>query len=190
MTDDLQMEGILLTIDFQKAFDSLNHNFILESCQKFGIPENMLNWIRILLKNQESCVINGGTTTQYFKLERGARQGDPIAAYLFIIALEILFLLIKKNPDIKPLALCESTFLYTAYADDATFFLEDEASVKALFATMSIFSNFSDLRPNLGKCEVAGIGILKGVTWALCGVKSIDLKQQTVKTLGIHFSYN
>ena len=55
---------------------------------------------------------------------------------------------------------------------------------------MSIFSNFSDLRPNLGKCEVAGIGILKGVTWALCGVKSIDLTQQTIKILGIHFSYN
>ena len=83
MTDDLHMEGILVTIDFQKAFDSLNHNFVLESCQKFGIPDNMLNWIKILLTNQESCVINGGTTTQYFKLERGARQGDPIAAYLF-----------------------------------------------------------------------------------------------------------
>lgn len=190
MTDDLHMEGILVTIDFQKAFDSLNHNFILESCQKFGIPDYIINWIRILLTNQESCVINGGTTTQYFKLERGARQGDPIAAYLFIIALEMLFVMIKKNPEIKPLSLCESTFLYTAYADDASFFLEDDASVKALFTTISIFSNFSDLRPNVDKCEVAGIGVLKGVTWALCGLKSIDLTQQTIKILGIHFSYN
>ena len=190
MTDELKMDGIILTIDFQKAFDSLNHNFITESCQKFGIPENMINWIKIMLKNQESCVINGGTTTKYFKLERGARQGDPIAAYLFIIALEILFLMIKNNDDIKPLSLCESSFLYTAYADDATFFLQDEYSVKALFATMKLFSNFSDLKPNLDKCEIAGIGVLKGVTWALCGLKSVDLTQQTIKILGIHFSYN
>ena len=190
MTDELKVAGILLTIDFQKAFDSLNHNFIIESCMKFGIPENMINWIKILLKNQESCVINGGTTTKYFTLERGARQGDPIAAYLFIIALEMLFIMIKNNDDIKPLSICESTFLYTAYADDATFFLHDESSVKALFATIKMFSNFSDLRPNLDKCEIAGIGVLKGVNWALCGLKSIDLTQQTMKILGIHFSYN
>ena len=51
--EDLQMEGFLLTIDFQKAFDSLNHNFLLETCKAFGFPPNMLNWINILLTNQE-----------------------------------------------------------------------------------------------------------------------------------------
>ena len=45
--------------------------------------------------NQESCVINGGHTTKYFRFERRARQGDPISAYLFILALEILFIFIK-----------------------------------------------------------------------------------------------
>ena len=35
-------------------------------------------WVKILLRNQESCVLNDGTTTKYFLLERGARQGDPI----------------------------------------------------------------------------------------------------------------
>ena len=52
------------------------------------------------MKNPESCVINGGKTTPYFKLERGTRQGDPILTYLFILALNIVFSLVKANPDI------------------------------------------------------------------------------------------
>ena len=47
--------------------------------------------MQILLKNSESCVINGGKTVPYFKLERGTRLGDPISAYLFIIAFEVVF---------------------------------------------------------------------------------------------------
>ena len=52
--------------------------------------------IKILQKNQESYIINGGITTKYFKLERGARQGDPISAYLFILVLEVVFAVINQ----------------------------------------------------------------------------------------------
>ena len=92
-----------------------------------------------------------GATTSYFDLERGARQGDPIAAYLFILALEMLFIMIKNNNAIKPLDICDSTFLYSAYADDATFFLKDDESVKTLFETIKLFSSYSDLKPNYSK---------------------------------------
>ena len=49
----------------------------------------------MILKNQELCKINGCHTAKYFRLERGARQIDPISACVFIIALEILFIFIK-----------------------------------------------------------------------------------------------
>ena len=55
------------------------------------------------MKNPESCVIYGRKTTLHFKLERGTRQGDPISAYFFILALEVVFSLIKANPDIEGL---------------------------------------------------------------------------------------
>ena len=55
------------------------------------------------MKNLKLCVINGGKTTPYFMLERGTRQGDPISTYLFILALEVVFYLIKANPDIEGL---------------------------------------------------------------------------------------
>ena len=53
-----KLEGFLVTIDVEKAFDSLYHNFL------------------ILLRDRESCVINGSTTTKYFSLGRGAQEGD------------------------------------------------------------------------------------------------------------------
>ena len=81
-----------------------------------------MSWIEKILKNQESCVINGGTTPKYFKLNRGACQGDTISGYLFFLALEILFLLIKENSHIKGLNIFDHCFLYSAYADDTTFF--------------------------------------------------------------------
>ena len=78
------------------------------------------------MKNPESCVINGGETTPYFKVERGTRQVDPISVYLFIIALEVVFSLIKANSNIESLKFFSHTFLYSAYADDTTFFLRNE----------------------------------------------------------------
>ena len=72
-----QMEGFLVTMEVGKAFDSLDQKFLVSVLKKFGFGQNFISWIEIILKNQESCVINGQTTTKYFKLNRGARQGDP-----------------------------------------------------------------------------------------------------------------
>ena len=78
--------------------------------------------MKILLKNQEFSLINGGNTTKYFKLEKSTRQGDPTSAFLSFLVLEIVFLFINKNENIKDLNVFNHTFVYTAYADDATFF--------------------------------------------------------------------
>ena len=92
-----------MTVDIEKAFDSINHSFLMCVLKRIGFGNEFRKWIQILLKNSESCVFDGGKTTSYFKLERGTRQGDPISAYLFIIALEVVFSLIKANPNIEGL---------------------------------------------------------------------------------------
>ena len=98
---------------FEKAFE------------KYGFKNDFVRWTKLLLKNQESCVINGEQTTNYFKLERGASQRDLLSAYLFILVLEIAFIKIKRNPNVKSLNVCNNDFPYTAYADDTTFFLQN-----------------------------------------------------------------
>ena len=126
ISDTLKLDGILATIDIQKAFDSVDHSFLISTLERYRFSNRFLKWVKILLKNQESCIINGGNTTKHFKLEKGTRQGDPISAYLFILVLEIVCLSIKENKKIKGLNIFNHTFLYTAYADDTTFFLKDK----------------------------------------------------------------
>ena len=60
-----QMESFLVTMDVEKAFDSLDHKFLILVLQKFRFGQNFISWIEIILKNQESCVINDGATTKY-----------------------------------------------------------------------------------------------------------------------------
>ena len=93
-------------------------------------------WIKTILNNQESCIISGGKT-KYLKLERAAQQGDPFSAYLFILLLEIFFVFIKNNPNVKGLNIFKHEFLYTACANDTTFFLKN---AKSLIDLMSVFT--------------------------------------------------
>ena len=190
ITDLHNIGGYILTADIEKAFDSMDHTFLIAALNKFGFGKYFIDWIRVLLNSNESCVINGGTTSKYFKLLRGARQGDPIAAYLFIISLEVFFIMVRSNKDIKQLNIFGENFLLSAYADDTTFFVEDIASIKLILVTFGDFSIFSGFKLNISKCEVCGIGVLKGVYTALCNVKNINLCDNSIKILGFHFSYN
>ena len=95
--DVLNKEGFFLTMDIEKAFDSLDYTFVISVLKKFAFGNNFVSWIETLSWVQESCAINDGNTTQYFHLERGTCQGDPISAYIFILALEVLSFLVRNK---------------------------------------------------------------------------------------------
>ena len=77
--------------------------------------------------------------------------------------MEVVLSLIKTNPDIKGLQFFSHTFLYSAYADDTTFFLRNEKSATEVIKTFEKFSLYSGIKINNAKCEIAGIGVKKGV---------------------------
>ena len=91
ITDLLKIKVLLLTIDIEKAFDSVDCQVLINVLKTFGFEKNLIRWIRMLLKNEESCLINGGITTNYFKLERSTPQVDLISAYLFTLVFLFFF---------------------------------------------------------------------------------------------------
>ena len=154
-----------MTVNIEKAFDSFNHSFLMCVLKKFEFGNEFQKWIQILMKNSESCVINGGKTTPYFKLERGTRQGEPISAYLFIITFEVVFSLIKANPDIESLLFLSHTFLYPAYADDVTLFLRNKKSAIELMKTFDKFSLFLALKSIMQSLKLVVLVSKRGLRW-------------------------
>ena len=82
--DSHPISACMVTADIEKAFDSVDHNFLFATLKKFGLGPEFISWVRVLIKKkkkQESCIINNGKTTKYFSLYRGTRQGDPLSAF-------------------------------------------------------------------------------------------------------------
>ena len=52
-----------MTLEIEKVFGLVNHLFLITALEKYAFKEDFIKWIQILIQNQESCVINGGTTT-------------------------------------------------------------------------------------------------------------------------------
>ena len=118
--DQENEDGILLAADIEKAFDSAEHSFIYATLEKFGFGGNFIQWIRTLLNDAQSCVVNNGFSTGYFKLQRGNRQGDPLSPYLFILMLEVLFFQIRNDKSVRGFKIGNIDVELTAFADDTT----------------------------------------------------------------------
>ena len=69
----LKLNGMLITIDIQKAFNSVTHQFLILALKRYGFGKLFIKWVKPLLNNQESRIINGRFTTKDFKLDKGTR---------------------------------------------------------------------------------------------------------------------
>jgi hypothetical protein len=139
--EDNDLDGLLLLVDFEKAFDSIEWEFLIKALKSFNFDPSICKWFKTLYAESKSCVINN-----VFNLERGCRQEDPISPYLFIIGVELLSLNIRSNPQIKGVLINEIEPLISQYADD-TFLLLDgsELSLKETLNCFDIFHKVSGL---------------------------------------------
>ena len=80
--DEEEIPALFITIDFQKAFDSLEFDFVEKALSFFDFGENILQWVKVFYTNISSCVLNNGWFSEFFILGRGMRQGCPLSPYL------------------------------------------------------------------------------------------------------------
>ena len=158
-------KGIIMSIDFEKAFDSVSFSFLEQVIETAGFPEKLKKWVSILLNDFKSNVNHAGNLLTQINLGRGARQGDPIASILFVLAIEILLIAIRMNEQIIPYKFSKSINEQTiqsileAYADDVNLIMpRNERSLREVILTLEKFETLSGLRVNTDKTQVLRIG--------------------------------
>ena len=180
-----KLPGILLTVDFQKAFDTLEWRFISKALETFKFGPSFINLINMFYNDISSCIINNGTTSKYFKLERGVRQGNPLSPYLFIIAVGLLSIALMKNESINGIKVQNIEYKLTQYADDLTLTLSNTQSVNQAISLIEDFGRCSGLKLNKEKTEAMLLGSLQGRLDITCKAKIII---GPIKILGIYLS--
>ena len=144
--------GMVLLLDFEKAFDSVSWNYIIKVLQFFNFGDYFIHLVKIILANIKLCVIQHGFFSEFFSIGRGCRQGDPASPYIFLLCVEIIGLMIRENRDITGIYLFDTEYKLIQYADDTTIILDgSEKSLKAALSLVHQFSKFSGLKPNYNK---------------------------------------
>ena len=158
-TEENNIPGILLMIDFEKAFDSVSWNFIDKTLDLFNFGGSFRKWISVFRKNSISAVSQAGFLSPFFSLSRGCRQGDPISSYIFLLCAEILAIRIKGNEDIKGIHIGQKEHVISQYADDTLLMLDgSEKALQKAVDEINFFYRISGLKMNLSKTQIVWIG--------------------------------
>ncbi|XP_018467689.2 uncharacterized protein LOC108839423 [Raphanus sativus] len=154
----------MLKVDLQKAFDTLDWNFVLYTLEALDFPLMFRNLIKKCLTTTRFSVAINGEPCGYFKGTRGLRQGDPLSPYLFVLALEVFSQQLRMkyldgaigyHPNTPALQVT-----HLAFADDLMIFADGTTdSVKCIAETMEEFALWSGLRMNKAKTELYTAGL-------------------------------
>ena len=153
----------MIFLDQEKAFDRMSHNFIFKTLEKFGFGVNFINWAKTICKGTKSFVKVNGYETYEFDIERGVRQGCPLSAFLYVLAIEVLSTNIRKNKNIKgyKYKLKNLTYLehkLAQYADDLKVCVTNLDSLNELFIVCKKFENATNARINKDKTKALWVG--------------------------------
>ena len=182
--------AIALMLDFLKAFDSVEWSFIDKCLEYFNFGPGLRQWFKVFYRNISSAVLNNGFRSDFFSVERGARQGDPLSPYIFILVVEILSAAVKNSENIKGVTFDDTEIVISQLADDTNLYLDDDDdSLLYSIALIDFFGEGSGLILNKEKTKVFWIGHKAG---------SFDIKNPElnlhwvapndyVTSLGIHY---
>lgn len=179
-TDD---KGLLLAIDYRKAFDTIRWKLIFKALDLFGFGDHFIAAVKTMFQGIKTAICNAGYSSSFFFPSRGIRQGCCASPSLFIITVELLATLVRKSIQIRGIQVAQSSFKISQYADDSTFFLKDFQSMDALMVLLSRFTKFSGLAVNTTKSHLLLLGNYRHPPKHYLGIQVED----RVKILGLIF---
>ena len=177
--------GILLSVDQEKAFDRVNHYYLIKTLAAYGLGEKFIRWIALLYTDINSSVIVNQHISSPFPVDRSVRQGCPLSPLLYVLCLEPVLCKIRADQAITGLHLPgnkHSTKL-AAFADDSKFLLADDTSAHKVLQWFDHFGRASGSKLNKQKTEGMDLGSLRTRTERPLAISWVD----SMKVFGICF---
>ena len=182
-------KGLLLLIDFEKAFDSVAWSFMEKCLTYYNFKDDIKCWIKTFYSNIKSTVIVNNQPTSWFAIERGCRQGDPISPYIFLLCSEILAHMIRQNKEIRGYCVLDKEIRISQYADDTSLFLDgSQKSFETCVHTVMEYAKYSGLAMNFEKTKVIWFGCNNNQNETYLPHLNFEWNPPSFNILGIEFT--
>lgn len=143
---------MVLSIDAEKAFDKIQHLFLIKTLQSIGIEGTFLNIIESIYEKPTANIILNGEKLTAFPLRSGTRQGCPLSPLLFNIVLQVLATANRQQKEIKGIQIGNEEVKLSLFADDMLLDLENpKDSTPKLLELIQQFSNVAGYKINIQK---------------------------------------
>ena len=133
---------MIIAIDAEKAFEKIQHPFIIKTLQKMGMEGTYLNIVKAIYDKPTANIILNGEKLKAFPLRSGTRQGCPLSPLLFNIVLEVLATAIREEKEIKGIQIGKEVKL-SLFADDMILYIEN---LKDSIRQLLLLRHFSHVR--------------------------------------------
>ena len=143
---------MIISIDAEKAFDKIQHPFMVKTLPKMGIEVTYLSIVKAINDKPTVNLIFNGEKLKALPLRSGIRQGCPLSPILFNIVLEVLATAIRKEKEIKGIQIGKEEVKLSLSADDLILYIESlEDSIRKLLELISEFSKVAGCKINTQK---------------------------------------
>ncbi|XP_021980153.1 uncharacterized mitochondrial protein AtMg01250-like [Helianthus annuus] len=161
----MKRKMLMFKIDFEKAFDHINWDFLDSIQEQMNFPSKWRKWIWAILASARSSVLINGSPSFEFQFSCGIRQGDPISPFLFLIGMEAFLVMMEKAADegiFQGIKLPNSgpSITHLLFADDVLLVGQwNKENVLNMARLLRCFNLASGLNINYSKSNMFGIGV-------------------------------